>query len=248
MFLYLRGIPVSLTEFISFAPQPYQASLYGAEVWRRLSLFLIFTCIIMKKICFLVILLTFSSAIACAQKMKIVRCTTPTIIIEGVKCHIGDTFDKDAKITWVSSKQVMIAKDEKGQLLRFAASQDKKGDPFMTKLMNKQNQSLSTRDFATEGIDGIYILDKQLCLPTGLDSDKKYTVELHYTADGKERIYNARLSAGNASMTIKKKIFDGKYTNIIKAKAIAREKGKNKEILLSENIQLVHIERAIMPD
>ena len=180
--------------------------------------------------------------------MKIVRCTTPTIIIEGVKCRIGDTFDKNAQITWVSSGQVMIAKDEKGLLIRFAASQNKKKDSFMTKLMNKQNQSLATRDFDAGGIDGIYILDKELCLPTGLDSGKEYTVEVHYSADRKERIYKAQLSADNSLMTIKKKIFDGKYTNIVKAKIIAQEKGKEKEILLSDNIQFVHIKRAIMPE
>ena len=203
----------------------------------------------MKKLHLLFILLSIlSSANLCAQKMKIVRCTTPTIIIGGIKCNVGDTFDKDAPISWISSKQVMIAKDEKGELVRFAASNKKEKDSFIAKLMNRQTQNLSTREFGADGIDGIYIIDKKLSLPTGLEADKKYKIELHFIVDGKNRIYKAKLNADNSSMTIKKNIFDGRYENIIDAKIIAFENGSDKEILLSEDIKFVHIERALIPE
>ena len=182
-----------------------------------------------------------------AQKLKIIRCTTSSIIIGGVKCVVGDTFDKESKITWESPKQVLIAKDEKGRLLRFSASDKKANDSWNGNLINKQYHGLSTRDFDVMGIDGSYIIDKELLLPTGLDAEKKYVVEIFYELNNQDRCYNAKLTSGNSFMIIKKNIFDGKYEEPIRVKIVARDKMSNKELLLSNNIELIHVNRAIMP-
>ncbi|MBR5276693.1 MAG: hypothetical protein IKU35_06135 [Bacteroidaceae bacterium] len=203
----------------------------------------------MKKIYYIFILfIIFSTGTVSAQKMKIIRCTTPTIIINGEKLTIGDTFDKNSKISWISSKQVLIAKDPNGYMVRYTSSQETEKSTFFTSVLNTQYKELSSRDFDTNGIDGKYIIDKQLILPTGLNADTKYTVELHYTIDGKENIYKAKLSADNSTMIIKKKIFNNKYKETIKARIIAYDKKSNQEILLSNNIEFIHIERAIIPD
>ena len=193
------------------------------------------------------IFLFFCSTVVNAQKMKIVRCTTSNIVIGGVKCVVGDTFDKKSKIVWESPKQVLIAKDEKGRLVRFSASDKKANDSRGSNLINKQYQGLSTRDFDKKGIDGSYIMDDELFLPTGLDAEKKYIVELLYELDGHNRCYKAKLTADNSCMVIKKKIFGGRYEEPIKARIVARVKNGNKELLLSDNVELVHINKAIMP-
>ena len=150
----------------------------------------------MKKIYYIFILfIIFSTGTVSAQKMKIIRCTTPTIIINGEKLTIGDIFDKNSKISWISSKQVLIAKDPNGYMVRYTSSQETEKSTFFTSVLNTQYKELSSRDFDTNGIDGKYIIDKQLILQTGLNADTKYTVELHYTIDGKENIYKAKLSA-----------------------------------------------------
>lgn len=179
--------------------------------------------------------------------MKIVRCTTSSIVIGGVKCVVGDTFDRKAEISWESPKQILIAKDEKGRLVRFSASAKKVNDSWGDNLINKQYQSLSTRDFDAVGIDGSYIMDSELILPTGLDDEEKYVVELLYKVGNQNKCYKAKLTSDNRFMVIKKKIFGGKYGQAIKVKIVARGKADNKELLLSNNVELIHIDRAIMP-
>lgn len=194
-----------------------------------------------------IILFLFSSVTVNAQKMKIVRCTTSSIVIGGEKCVVGDTFDRKAEISWESPKQILIAKDEKGRLVRFSASDKKVNDSWGGNLFNKQYQSLSTRDFDAVGIDGSYIMDNELILPTGLDVGEKYIVELLYKVGGQNKCYKAKLTSDNRFMVIKKKIFGGKYDQMIKVKIIARRKADNKELLLSNNVELIHIDRSIMP-
>ena len=93
----------------------------------------------MKKIYYLffVTILSFFTTSVTSQQMKIVRCTTPSIIINGKKCVKGDIFDKNSKISWVSAKQVFIAKDEKGHLVRFAATEDENYCFSLSKMINK---------------------------------------------------------------------------------------------------------------
>ena len=195
---------------------------------------------------FLTALLAFFTTNIAAQQMKIVRCTTPTIIIGGKKCARGNTFDKKEKISWVSSTQVLIAKDEKGRLVRFAATEEKKSGFSVSKAMNKKHQRMATRDFGNTGIDGTYIIDDKIVLPTPLDPNKKYTIEIRYTIDGETTVYKAKYLAKNATFTIKKDIFIKRLNHIKKAEIYACEEGK-KDICLSRNIELLTIERAMQP-
>lgn len=194
-----------------------------------------------------VVLLVFFTTSVAAQQMKIVRCTTSTIIIDGKKCARGDTFDKKSKISWVSAKQVLIAKDEKGRLVRLAATEEKKSGFSVSKAMDKKHQRMSTRDFDNAGIDGTYIIDDKLVLPTPLDPNKRYTIEVRYTANGKKEVYKALYSVKNATMIIKKEIFGKEHNRIIKAEIYACPKG-GKDICLSRNIEFMTIERAMQPN
>ena len=186
---------------------------------------------------FLTALLAFFTTNIAAQQMKIVRCTTPTIIIGGKKCARGNTFDKKEKISWVSSTQVLIAKDEKGRLVRFAATEEKKSGFSVSKAMNKKHQRMATRDFGNTGIDGTYIIDDKIVLPTPLDPNKKYTIEIRYTIDGETTVYKAKYLAKNATFTIKKDIFIKGLNHIKKAEIYACEEGK-KDICLSISLYL----------
>ena len=196
----------------------------------------------------LILLLIFSTSIINAQKMKIVRCTTPTITINGKKCAVGDTFDKNDNISWTSFKQVLIAKDEKGQLVRFAAPKSTENESLMTTMLNTQHKELATRGFETVNIDGKYIIDGELALPTGLKSGNKYNVELTYTIKGESYTYKAKLSADNSTMLIKKNIFKGETKEIIKPKIVAYDQKNCKRILISNKIEFTHIDRAMMPE
>lgn len=195
----------------------------------------------------LILLLVFSTGIISAQKMKIIRCTTPTITINGKKCAVGDTFNKNDNISWVSFKQVLIAKDENGQLVRFAAPKSDEKESLMTTMLNTQHKELATRGFETVNIDGKYIINNELTLPTGLEAGNKYNVELTYTIKGASYTYKAKLSADNSAMVIKKNIFKGQTQEIIKPKIVAYDKKNCKRILISNNIEFTHIDRAIMP-
>ena len=65
--------------------------------------------------------------------------------------------------------------------------------------------------------------------------------------NGRLLVDNLKLTADNSCMVIKKKIFGGRYEEPIKARIVARVKNGNKELLLSDNVELVHINKAIMP-
>lgn len=196
----------------------------------------------------LILSLIFSIGIVRAQKMKIVRCTTPTITINGKKCAVGDTFDKNDNISWTSFKQVLIAKDEKGQLVRFAAPKSTENKSLVTSMLNTQHKELATRGFETVNIDGEYIIDKELSLPTGLKAGRKYMVELTYTINGENYTYKPKLSSDNSTMLIKKNIFKGETRKIIKPKIVAYDKSNGKRILISNKIEFTHIDRAMMPE
>ena len=53
--------------------------------------------------------LFFCSTVVNAQKMKIVRCTTSNIVIGGVKCVVGDTFDKKYKIVLEARSKIFAS-------------------------------------------------------------------------------------------------------------------------------------------
>ena len=198
--------------------------------------------------CIFSVVVLFAFSTTNAQNMTIKRLTTPTINIGGKTLKVGDSFSRQSVVNWANDKQAMIAQDAAGKMYRLAAAsvQGKPGFSFEKLLgIQKNYQHLSTRALGDDvEIDGEYIIEDKVEIPTGLDDEVEYEVELLFKDGDELKTYKPQLSLDKTSAIVKSDIFDGCNAKELKVKMFAIPKG-DERFCISEDIVLISFDNCL---
>ena len=179
------------------------------------------------------------------QEMKIARLNTPSVNIGGKECKVGDTFTKASIVNWKDSKQVIIAKDPKGKLFRMsAAAANGKSGYSVEKLLGleKSYKHLSSRSIEDEvEVAGEYIIEDVVVIPTGMDDETPYTIEIIYIEDGKAVSYVPTLTDDKTGAIVDMGIFKGQTPKTLKVKMMCTPEG-DEEFCVSDEITIVPLD------
>lgn len=179
------------------------------------------------------------------QTMKISRLNTPTVNIDGKECKAGDTFTKSSKVNWKDTKQVIIAKDSDGKLLRMsAAAAGGKGGFSVEKLLGleKSYKHLSSRSIEDEiEVAGEYIMEDIVKIPTGMDAETPYKIEILYNSEGKTISYFPKLTDDKTEAIVDMTIFKDQKPKTIKVKMMCMPEGDD-AFCVSDEIVIVPLD------
>lgn len=112
----------------------------------------------MKRI-FSLSLLLVVAVTACAAKYKIVKLSTPTIVISGKSCKVGSVFDEKDNIKWSSDDQILCARNTTDGTYKYFAARAFKAHKVSTVVEYLRTNKMSTR---SGGFDQVVERDK-LC-------------------------------------------------------------------------------------
>lgn len=189
-------------------------------------------------------LLSFSTN---AQSLTIKRLNTSTINIGGKTLKVGDSFNRLDVVNWASDKQALIAKDASGKMYRLSAAsvQGKPGFSFEKLLgIQKSYNHLSTRALGDDDIDSEYILDDVVSIPTGMDEDVDFKINVVFIVDGVNHNYTAKLSEDKSEFFIDRDIFKDIAPQEIKIKFLCTPSDDDMFEIASD-VTLIPIELAI---
>lgn len=156
----------------------------------------------MKKYLFLIIALSISLGVR-AQKVTIVKSSTPTVNINGKQLKAGDAFSLNSKIFWASPKQVIIVRNGNAKMTRLAATLSDNGKAdLISHVLEKSVKHLSSRA-ADDLPGGDFILADTLMIPSQLEGDTEAKVELVFENQGKPEVRPLSLSSDKAFVIIK---------------------------------------------
>ncbi len=193
-------------------------------------------------------LLVLVSTLANAQDLKIFRLNTPSINIDGKECKVGDSFTKASKITWSDAKQVIIAKDSSGKLLRMSsAAAEGKSGYSVEKLLGLQRtyKHLSSRTVEDEvDVSGEYILDEEVLIPTGMEKEDVFKIELLYTKGNEPRSYTPVITDDKSHVIVDRGLFLGDSPHTLKVKMMCYP-DDDEPFCVSDDIQIVPLEDAL---
>ena len=193
-------------------------------------------------------LLVLVSTLANAQDLQVFRLNTPSINIDGKECKVGDSFNKASKITWSDAKQVVIAKDSSGKLLRMSsAAAEGKSGYSVEKLLGLQRtyKHLSSRTVEDEvDVSGEYILDEEVLIPTGMDTEDEFKIELLYTDGDEPKCYTPTITSDKAHVVVDNNLYMGKEPKTIKVKMMCYPKD-DEAFCISDDILVIPLEEAL---
>ena len=179
------------------------------------------------------------------QTMRISRLNTPTVNIDGKECKAGDTFTKSSKVNWKDTKQVIIAKDSDGKLLRMSSAAAKgQGGFSVAKLLEleKSYKHLSSRSIQDEvEVAGEYIIEDSVIIPTGMDEETPYKIEILYNSEGKTISYSPELTKDKTGAIVDMTIFKGNTPKTIKVKMMCMPEGDD-AFCVSDEIVIVPLD------
>ena len=193
-------------------------------------------------------LLVLVSTLANAQDLKVFRLNTPSINIDGKECKVGDSFTKASKITWSDAKQVVIAKDSSGKLLRMSsAAAEGKNGYSVEKLLGLQRtyKHLSSRGAEDESeVSGEYILDETVKIPTGMNKEDEFKIELLYKDGTEQHSYSPVITDDKSFIVVDRKLFFGNNPHTLKVQMICHP-AEWEPYCISDEILIVPIEDAL---
>ena len=179
------------------------------------------------------------------QSLKIARMNTPSVNIDGKECKVGDTFTKSSVVNWTDSKQTIIAKGADGKLIRMsAAAAGGKSGFSVEKLIGLQKtyKHLSSRSIQDEvEVTGEYIIEDTVVIPTGMDEETPYKIEILYNSDGKTVSYSPELTKDKTGAIIDMSIFQDKTPKTIKVKMMCMPEGDD-AFCVSDEITIVPLD------
>ena len=197
----------------------------------------------MKKNLF--VMFAFIATFSYGQSMKISRLNTPSVNIDGKECKVGDTFAKSSVVNWTDSKQTIIAKGADGKLIRMsAAAAGGKSGFSVEKLIGLQKtyKHLSSRSIQDEvEVTGEYIIEDTVVIPTGMDEETPYKIEILYSSDGKTVSYSPELTKDKTGAIIDMSIFQDKTPKTIKVKMMCMPEGDD-AFCVSDEITIVPLD------
>lgn len=197
----------------------------------------------MRKLFF--VLFAFMATVSYGQSMKIARLNTPSVNIDGKECKVGDTFTKSSVVNWKDTKQAIIAKDATGKLVRMsAAAAGGKSGYSVEKLLGleKSYKHLSSRSIQDEvEVAGEYILEDEVIIPTGMDAEIPYKIEILYNSEGKTLSYYPKLTEDKTGAIVNMDIFKGSTPKTIKVKMMCMPEGDD-AFCVSDEIVVVPLD------
>ena len=202
------------------------------------------------KITFLIGFIAFSFIAASGQQLKIKRINTPNVNINGKLLKVGDSFNKQDVINWANDKQALIAQDGAGKMYRLSASQAKgqKGFSFEKLLgLQKSYMHLSSRDLGDEvEVGGEYIIEDSVEIPTSLDNEVDYVVELTYVDNDVVNTYRPALNETKTAAIVRNDIFCGE-PRVLKLNMYIIPEGEE-ALLISNEITLIPLDIALLTE
>lgn len=202
------------------------------------------------KITFLIGFIAFSFIAASGQQLKIKRINTPNVNINGKLLKVGDSFNKQDVINWANDKQALIAQDGAGKMYRLSASvvKGQKGFSFEKLLgLQKSYMHLSSRDLGDEvEVGGEYIIEDSVEIPTSLDNEVDYVVELTYVDNDVENTYRPALNETKTAAIVRNDIFCGK-PRVLKLNMYIIPEGEE-ALLISNEITLIPLDIALLTE
>lgn len=199
------------------------------------------------KITFLIGFIAFSIITASGQQLKIKRINTPNVNINGKLLKVGDSFNKQDVINWANDKQALIAQDGAGKMYRLSASvvKGQKGFSFEKLLgLQKSYMHLSSRDLGDEvEVGGEYIIEDSVEIPTSLDNEVDYVVELTYVDNDVVNTYRPALNETKTAAIVRNDIFCGK-PRVLKLNMYIIPEGEE-ALLISNEITLIPLDIAL---
>lgn len=193
------------------------------------------------------VLFAFMATVSFGQSMKIARLNTPSVNIDGKECKVGDTFTKSSVVNWKDTKQVIIAKDADGRLLRMsAAAAEGKSGYSVEKLLGleKTYKHLSSRSIEDEiEVAGEYIIEDSVIIPTGMDAETPYKIEILYNREGKTISYSPKLTEDKTGVIVDTTIFKDMTPKTIKVKMMCMPEG-DEAFCVSDEITIVPLDDA----
>lgn len=191
------------------------------------------------------VLFAFMATVSFGQSMKIARLNTPSVNIDGKECKVGDTFTKSSVVNWKDTKQAIIAKDATGKLVRMsAAAAGGKSGYSVEKLLGleKSYKHLSSRSIQDEvEVAGEYILEDEVIIPTGMDAEIPYKIEILYNSEGKTLSYYPKLTEDKTGAIVNMDIFKGSTPKTIKVKMMCMPEGDD-AFCVSDEIVVVPLD------
>lgn len=191
------------------------------------------------------VLFAFMATVSFGQSMKIARLNTPSVNIDGKECKVGDTFTKSSVVNWKDTKQAIIAKDATGKLARMsAAAAGGKSGYSVEKLLGleKSYKHLSSRSIQDEvEVAGEYILEDEVIIPTGMDAEIPYKIEILYNSEGKTLSYYPKLTEDKTGAIVNMDIFKGSTPKTIKVKMMCMPEGDD-AFCVSDEIVVVPLD------
>lgn len=202
------------------------------------------------KITFLIGFIAFSFIAASGQQLKIKRINTPNVNINGKLLKVGDSFNKQDVINWANDKQALIAQDGAGKMYRLSASvvKGQKGFSFEKLLgLQKSYMHLSSRDLGDEvEVGGEYIIEDSVEIPTSLDNEVDYVVELTYVDNDVVNTYRPALNETKTAAIVRNDIFCGE-PRVLKLNMYIIPEGEE-ALLISNEITLIPLDIALLTE